>query len=187
QRPSAGAASYSVCRREAGAMIMNRNHVMTSGTSSMLLLQQDLLLDNTPRSSRTLRLIARAVLVVFLNAVIWPSWAVAVETNQQQQMEEQQRWLQDNQQLDQVLVNLRDHIGQQRQQVLRKLNTDQGFMSRALSVVGFGEDALPDNPSQRFQQRLNELRQDTENSLAQEAARLKEHGLSAVAVGRTTR
>src|SRR5690606_24804095 len=96
----------------------------------------------------------------------------------------QQRWLQDNQQLDQVLINLRDHIGQQRQQVQRKLNTEQGFMSRALSFVGFGEDALPDNPSQRFQQRLNELRQDTENSLAQEAARLQEHGLPAVVLER---
>jgi len=150
----------------------------------MPLLQQELLLDSAPRSSRPLRLIARAVLVVFLNAVIWPSWAVAVEIDQQQQLEEQQRWLQDNQQLDQVLANLRDHISQQRQQVLNKQNAEQGFVSRALSFVGFGEDALPDNPSQRFQQRLNELRQDTENSLAQEAARLQEHGLPAVVLER---
>jgi len=150
----------------------------------MPLLQQELLLDSAPRSSRPLRLIARTVLVVFLNAVIWPSWAVAVEIDQQQQLEEQQRWLQDNQQLDQVLANLRDHISQQRQQVLDKQNAEQGFVSRALSFVGFGEDALPDNPSQRFQQRLNELRQDTENSLAQEAARLQEHRLPAVVLER---
>src|SRR5690554_435424 len=132
----------------------------------------------TTRDSKLLKFIARAVLVVFLYAIIWPSWAVAIAANQQQTLEEQQRWQSNNQQLDQLLGNLRSHISEHRQEVLQKLNDNDGLLNRTLTFIGFGEKSLPDEIGQRFQQQLNSLRLSTEQSFTDEYQHLTEKGVS---------
>ncbi len=126
------------------------------------------------RDSATLRGIARLMLLVFLNAVVWPSWAVAIEIDHQQQLAAEREWDINNQQLHQVLGNLQDHIRSKRQEVVDEINADQGLIAELLTFLGFGADAIADEPSRRFLQRLQAFYEQTRGSLEQEARLLKE-------------
>ncbi|MFK4753829.1 transglutaminase-like domain-containing protein, partial [Oceanobacter antarcticus] len=126
------------------------------------------------RDSATLRGIARLMLLVFLNAVVWPSWAVAIEIDHQQQLAAEREWDINNQQLHQVLGNLQDHIRSKRQEVVDEINADQGLIAELLTFLGFGADAIVDEPSRRFLQRLQAFYEQTRGSLEQEARLLKE-------------
>jgi len=129
--------------------------------------------DTAPRTTNVLRHIARLVLVVFLNAVVWPSWAIAIEAEHQQQLANDQAWDSSNQQLHQVLGNLQDHIRSKRQEVADEVNADQGFINDLLVFLGFGPGAIEDELSVRFLKRLQSFYEDTQASMEEEARMLQ--------------
>lgn len=129
--------------------------------------------DTAPRTTGVLRHIARLVLVVFLNAVVWPSWAIAIEAEHQQQLANDQAWDSNNQQLHQVLGNLQDHIRSKRQEVADEVNADQGFINDLLVFLGFGPGAIEDELSVRFLKRLQSFYEETQASMEEEARMLQ--------------
>ncbi len=130
--------------------------------------------DTAPNTSNFLRRIAQLVLVVFLNAVVWPSWAVAIETDHQQQLAIEHEWDSNNQQLHQVLGNLQDHVLEQRQMVADEVNAESSIITDVLEFFGFGTDAIEDEFSLQFLQRLQTFYEQTQTSLEQEAHHLQE-------------
>ena len=151
---------------------------MTYGNNSVLMTQEQPF-DTGVRSTPVIRHIARLVLVVFLNAVIWPSWAVAIETENQQQLEEERRWELENSELHQVLGNLKKHIDEKKQRINQRLVENTGFVAQVLGFVGLGEDALEDDISTKFQQRLQSLREGVVESLDTERSWIEEKQLPA--------
>lgn len=151
---------------------------MTYGNSSVLMTEEQTF-DFGVRSTPVLRNIARLVLVVFLNAVIWPSWAVAIETENQQQLEEERRWELENSELHQVLGNLKKHIDAKKQRINQRLADKTGFVAQVLGFIGLGEDALEDDISTKFQQRLQSLREGVVESLDNERSWIEQKQLPA--------
>ncbi|WP_246624632.1 transglutaminase-like domain-containing protein [Oceanobacter mangrovi] len=94
------------------------------------------------------------------------------------------RWDQENRNLHQVLGNLKNHVKQQRQQVLDEVNAERGFISRAMNAIGLGQDALADDDGKRYLQRLNSLKSDVELSLDTELEQLKAKGVDDVIIQR---
>ena len=61
-----------------------------------------------------LRAVTAAVVALFLNAVLMPTWAVAAEIARENERRAEARWQQDNERLDQVLENLKHASKRQR-------------------------------------------------------------------------
>ena len=145
------------------------NQVVNSAMNSMDRNSSLNLLQSTGRSTRPLRAIARIVLLVLINAVVWPSWAVAIELDNQKTQQELYQWRQDNQQLHQLLGNLRNHIDQQSHVIGERLKANSGFFNSALSFIGFGDAPEVHTHSQRFKQRLQEQQDDFFAALDEQA------------------
>ncbi len=143
-----------------------------------------MLANGTTRDSGVLRQISWFVLLLFLNAVVWPSWAVALEADQRKQQQEEMRWERENRSLHQVLGNLKDHVKNKREQVLDEVNTERGFMSRALGAIGLGQDAIEDSDGKRYLQTLNSLKSEVELSLETDFETLQEKGVDDVILQR---
>lgn len=96
------------------------------------------------RFCRTTALVA---VMMLLNAVIWPSWAVAVEVERQKEAQAQARWEARHQSLDQVLLGIRQEAQDRRSMMADTLaERDQGFLGKARSLLGIEQapaEALP--------------------------------------------
>ncbi|MFT6422477.1 MAG: hypothetical protein ACJA2K_001202 [Thalassolituus sp.] len=137
---------------------------MTYGNNAMLMTDGQQI-ETGVRSTPVLRHIARLVLIVFFNAAIWPSWAVAIEADNQQQQEEERRWDIENAELHQVLGNLKKHIEEKKQKINQRMADNSGFVAQVLGFIGLGEDAIQDDVGEKFQQRLQSLREGVVESL----------------------
>jgi hypothetical protein len=137
---------------------------MTYGNNAMLMTDGQQI-ETGVRSTPVLRHIARLVLIVFFNAAIWPSWAVAIEVDNQQQQEEERRWDVENAELHQVLGNLKKHIEEKKQKINQRMADNSGFVAQVLGFIGLGEDAIQDDVGEKFQQRLQSLREGVVESL----------------------
>ncbi len=96
------------------------------------------------RFCRTTALVA---VMMLLNAVIWPSWAVAVEVERQKEAQAQARWEARHQSLDQVLLGIRQEAQDGRSMMADTLaERNQGFLGKARSLLGIEQataEALP--------------------------------------------
>ncbi|MDF1761832.1 MAG: transglutaminase-like domain-containing protein [Oleibacter sp.] len=149
---------------------------MTHGNNAMLMTDGQQI-ETGVRSTPLLRHIARLVLIVLLNAVIWPSWAVAIEVENQKQQEEERRWDIENAELHKVLGNLQSHIEERKQKINQRINDSSGFVAQVMGIIGLGEDAIQDDVGEKFQQRLQSLREGVIDSLDAEQTWLQEKQL----------
>ncbi|MBF1803562.1 transglutaminase-like domain-containing protein [Alloalcanivorax profundimaris] len=96
---------------------------------------------------RLCRTTALVAVMMLLNAVIWPSWAVAVEVERQKEAQAQARWEARHQSLDQVLLGIRQEARDGRSMMADTLaERNQGFLGKARSLLGIEQapaEALP--------------------------------------------
>ncbi|MBL7251380.1 transglutaminase-like domain-containing protein [Alloalcanivorax marinus] len=96
------------------------------------------------RFCRTTALVA---VMMLLNAVIWPSWAVAVEVGRQKEAQAQASWEARHQSLEQVLLGIRQEARDGRSMMADTLaEQNQGFLGKARSLFGIEQapaEALP--------------------------------------------
>ncbi|MFP1678351.1 transglutaminase domain-containing protein [Alloalcanivorax sp. C16-2] len=96
------------------------------------------------RFCRTTALVA---VMMLLNAVIWPSWAVAVEVERQKEAQAQASWEARHQSLEQVLLGIRQEARDGRSMMADTLaEQNQGFLGKARSLFGIEQapaEALP--------------------------------------------
>ncbi|HAI90447.1 MAG TPA: transglutaminase, partial [Alcanivorax sp.] len=94
------------------------------------------------RAGALCRTVALATTILLLNAVIWPSWALAIETERHKEQQEQARWEARHQTFEQVLRGIRDQAREQQQTINERLGEDSGIMARAARALGLGDEAL---------------------------------------------
>ncbi|MFC3681165.1 transglutaminase domain-containing protein [Bacterioplanoides pacificum] len=86
--------------------------------------------------------------------------------------------------MHQVLANLQNHIRTQTAEVTKKITAGRGVISSVLNFMGLGDDALADDASMRFLQRLQSFQQDALDSLQQETQMLQQRNLPAAILER---
>ena len=87
------------------------------------------------RAGALCRTVALATTLLLLNAVIWPSWALAIEAERHKEQQEQARWEARHQTFEQVLRGIRDQARQQQQTINERLGEDSGIMARAARAL----------------------------------------------------
>ena len=96
---------------------------------------------------RFCRTTALAAVMLLLNAVIWPSWAVAVEMERQKDVQAQARWEARHQSLEQVLLGIRQEARNGRSMMADTLaERDQGFLGKARSLLGIEQASAESLP-----------------------------------------
>ncbi|MCC4309167.1 transglutaminase-like domain-containing protein [Alcanivorax marinus] len=104
-------------------------------------------MERVRHARRFCRTTALVAVMMLLNAVIWPSWAVAVEVERQKEARAQARWEALHQSLDQVLLGIRQEARDGRSMMADTLaERNQGFLGKARSLLGIEQapaEALP--------------------------------------------
>lgn len=124
------------------------------------------------------RTVALATTLLLLNAVIWPSWAIAVEVDRHKEQQEQARWEARHQTFEQVLRGIRDQAREQQQTMREQLGDDTGIMTRAARALGLGDDALATDRLSWLQTQANTMHQQALEGFKQTGVRLQQSNAS---------
>ncbi|WP_157933776.1 transglutaminase-like domain-containing protein [Alloalcanivorax mobilis] len=128
---------------------------------------------------RLCRATALVVVMMLLNAVIWPAWAVAVEVERQKEAQEQARWEARHQSLEQVLLGIRQEARDGRSMMADALaERDQGLLGTARSLLGIGQAGAEPLPRLRWlSQRAAAMHKQALASFDQTEAHLRQRRL----------
>ena len=110
-------------------------------------------------SRRFFRTVAISILALFLNAVIWPSWALAIETERQKEQHRQTQWEAKNQHLHQVLKHVRDKTNDRKAVIDRRLTEEGGTLDNVLTAIGLSQLTLEETSGQACRQAAPESAQ----------------------------
>ena len=80
------------------------------------------------RAGALCRTVALATTILLLNAVIWPSWALAIETERHKEQQEQARWEARHQTFEQVLRGIRDQAREQKKLADHREGTQRALL-----------------------------------------------------------
>ncbi|MBZ2189015.1 transglutaminase domain-containing protein [Alcanivorax sp. JB21] len=146
---------------------------MTQDKAAISVTQPGGLNDNPPpvmtrlrRAGRPMRITISATLLLFLNAMIWPSWAVAIEIDRLRTEQAQQIWEAKNRDLDQVLLHIQQEARGKAEIIQARLSDESGLMERALGLFGLSRLALERTDElQRLAERAGDLRGKAEREL----------------------
>ncbi len=139
------------------------------------------------RAGALCRTVALATTLLLLNAVIWPSWALAIEAERHKEQQEQARWEARHQTFEQVLRGIRDQAREQRQTMSERLGEDTGIMARAAWALGLGDEALATDRLAWLQEEANVMHQQALAGFQETEAQLEKHNASARIRGRHER
>lgn len=129
-------------------------------------------------SGRFARLVTMTILALFLNAVIWPSWAVAIESERQKEKLAEERWQANNQHLHQVLKHIKEQVNDKKSVIDRRMAEENDLLNQAISFVGMSQIALEDTQElARLAKRSDKLHQSALKEFAATEAHLRRKGL----------
>ncbi len=131
------------------------------------------------RAGALCRTVALATIILLLNAVIWPSWALAIETERHKEQQEQARWEARHQTFEQVLRGIRDQAREQQQTINERLGEDSGIMARAARALGLGDEALATERLVWLQEKAKAMHQQALAGFEETGARLEKTNASA--------
>jgi hypothetical protein len=131
------------------------------------------------------RTVAAAILVFFLNAIVWPSWAIAIESERQQSAARMAERDADNRQLGRVLKNLRDEVHARKSVIDSRLSDEGSVVNDVLTWFGLSQLAREDiSEITWLGSRIETLHQQALQEFDQTDARLKQRNLPAKALER---
>ena len=147
----------------------------------------DTIMEQIRRAGALCRTVALATTLLLLNAVIWPSWALAIEAERHKEQQEQARWEARHQTFEQVLRGIRDQAREQQQTINERLGEDAGIMARAARALGLGDEALATDRLAWLQEKAKEMHQQALAGFEEAEARLEQNNASARVRGRHER
>ncbi|WP_290538180.1 transglutaminase-like domain-containing protein [Alcanivorax sp.] len=131
-------------------------------------------------SRRFFRTVAISILALFLNAVIWPSWALAIETERQKEQHRQAQWEAKNQHLHQVLKHVRDKTNDRKAVIDRRLADEGGTLDNVLTAIGLSQLTLEETSDLAWlAKRADKLHQKALKAFQKTEQRLKNKNLPA--------
>ncbi|EDX89157.1 transglutaminase family protein [Alcanivorax sp. DG881] len=131
-------------------------------------------------SRRFFRTVAISILALFLNAVIWPSWALAIETERQKEQHRQTQWEAKNQHLHQVLKHVRDKTNDRKAVIDRRLTEEGGTLDNVLTAIGLSQLTLEETSDLAWlAKRADKLHQKALKAFQKTEQRLKNKNLPA--------
>ena len=131
-------------------------------------------------SRRFFRTVAISILALFLNAVIWPSWALAIETERQKEQHRQAQWEAKNQHLHQVLKHVRDKTRDRKALIDRRLAEEGGTLDNVLTAIGLSQLTLEETSDLAWlAKRADKLHQKALKAFQKTEQRLKNKNLPA--------
>ncbi len=132
-----------------------------------------------------LRVVTGAVVALFLNAILLPSWAVAAELARHNERQAEIRWEKDNERLDQVLVNLK-HASEKKKRVLdERVQSEVGLLDDVLAFINLSSLSLTDTADiNKLAARLKVLAVKARKDLRDTGAELRAKGVPDVILAR---
>lgn len=131
-------------------------------------------------SRHFLRTVSLTVLLLFLNATLWPTWAVAAVAHQQQKQRQEMQWQAHNTTLSQVLHHLQQQIIEHRTQIDQRLQKEGGAFNDVLTFMHLSRLATVDTDHVSWlAKRANALYQQSLTDFSQTSHHLKQHHLPA--------
>jgi len=147
----------------------------------------DTIMEQIRRACALCRTVALVTTLLLLNAVIWPSWALAIEAERHEEQQEQARWEARHQTFEQVLRGIRDQAREQQQTINDRLGEDGGIMARAARALGLGDEALATDRLAWLQGKAKSMHQQALAGFEETEARLEQNNASARIRGRHER